>query len=127
MNREKQTSVKPMLYSVILEPLKKIALEFGYNLVLHGSMNRDMDLILIPWDDNCAHSDMVVKSFNELLGGEIIQQGTADKPSISKSIFRGAGRVSYLINLNRNGIFNKYIDKEYYLDISVTPKVVSTL
>lgn len=127
MNKQKSIVIKPMLYSVILEPLKKIALEFGYNLVLHGSMNRDMDLILIPWDDNCANPDMVVKSFNELLGGEIIQQGTANNPSISKPIFKGAGRLSYLINLNRSGIFNKYIDKEYYLDISVTPKVISTL
>ena len=44
---EKPIKVKPMFYSVILEPLKILALEFGYNLVVNGSLNRDLDLILI--------------------------------------------------------------------------------
>ena len=111
-----------MLYSVILEPLKKIAIEFGYNLVIHGSMDRDMDLILIPWTDDCSEPDNVIVAFNELLGGKIHQQGTEEKPSLSIPIFKGAGRMSYIISLNRDGIFKSWIDKEYYLDISVTPK-----
>ena len=124
MKKEKPISVKPMLYSVVLEPLKKIALEFGYNLVIHGSMNRDMDLILIPWVDDAREPDSVIKAFNSFLDGRIISQGTAKNLSLSKPIFHGAGRISYLINLNRDGVFSNYVDKEYYLDISVTPKIV---
>jgi hypothetical protein len=31
------------------------------------------------------------------------------------------GRSSYVINLNRGGQFNGYLDEQYYLDISITP------
>lgn len=120
---EKQIKVKPMFYSVILEPLKKIAIEFGYNLVIHGSMNRYLDLVLIPWVDKCTDSDAVIKVFAEFLGAKIIMQDEKGKSSLSKVIFNGAGRKSYLINLNRNDRFKEWVDKEYYLDISVTPKV----
>jgi len=108
-----------MLYSVILEPLKKIALEFGYNLVLHGSMDRDLDLILIPWVDTCSEPLPVIKSFNNILGGVIVKEEGSPH-------FQGAGRVNFTINLMRDGVFKSWEDKEYYLDISVTPKVVST-
>lgn len=125
--KEKPIKVRPMFYSVILEPLKRIAVEFGYNLVVHGSMDRDMDLILIPWVDNCSHSDNVIKAFTELLGGDILKQRVNGEDSLSKPMYEGAGRVSYLINLNREGIFNQYLDKEYYLDISVTPKIIKNI
>ena len=113
----KPIAVKPMLYSVILEPLKKMALEFGYNLVIHGSMNRDMDLILIPWVDTCAEPISVINAMAELLGGEIV-----DKKG--NFMFQGAGRLSFIINLNRSGVFKSWEDAEYYLDISVTPRVI---
>ena len=48
-NIVKPTHAKPSYYAIMFEPLKKIAIKYGYNLVLHGSLNRDMDLIAIPW------------------------------------------------------------------------------
>ena len=48
----KPTHVKPSFYAFIYEQIKEIAKDYGYNLVLHGSMNRDLDLIAIPWIDN---------------------------------------------------------------------------
>ncbi len=41
----KPIHVKPQFYTYAFLPLKEIALRYGYNLVIHGSMNRDMDLI----------------------------------------------------------------------------------
>lgn len=121
---EKPISIKPMFYSVVLEPLKIIAKEFGYNLVLHGSMNRDLDLILIPWIDHCHEPDIVVKALTDYLGGNLIDQRTgADKePQWSKPIYKGAGRMSYLISLNRSNRFSDFKDDEFYIDISLTPK-----
>lgn len=45
----KPVHAKPSLYAYYFYELKVIALQFGYNLCLHGSLNRDMDLIAIPW------------------------------------------------------------------------------
>ena len=115
--------VKPMFFSVILEPLKTIAREFGYNLLLHGSINRDMDLILIPWIDNCNTSDETVEAFAKYLQGTI--EINSVKGELSREMINGAGRRSYIINLDRGGKFNAWLDREYYLDISVTPKVIS--
>ena len=45
----KPLHAKPNIYAYYFEALKAIAKEYGYNLVVHGSMNRDLDLIAIPW------------------------------------------------------------------------------
>ena len=113
---------KPMFFSVILEPLKTIAREFGYNLLLHGSLNRDMDLVLIPWVDNCNTADEVVEAFTKYLQGTIEVQINKE---LSRELINGAGRRSYIINLDRGGKFNYWLDREYYLDISVTPKIMN--
>jgi hypothetical protein len=124
MNIEKSTKVKPMFYSVVLEPLKIIAKEFGYNLLIHGSMDRDMDLVLVAWQDNCVEAVEVIKAFTSYLGGNIIDQRTASdkEPVYLKAFINGAGRLSALINLNRDNRFNSYGDDQWYLDISVIPK-----
>lgn len=116
-----------MFYSVILEPLRVIAKEYGYNLLVHGSMNRDLDLIMIPWRDNCAEADEAVKALAMYLGGKLHDQRNASdkEPVYGKHIYDGAGRVSYLISLNRENRFYSFDDEEYYLDISLTPKVVN--
>ena len=125
MGKSKPMALKPMFYSVILEPMKKIALEFGYNLVIHGSLNRDMDVILIPWVDNCNESDDLVESLAKFLGGSIHMHGTVDNQTLGRILPGGAGRKTYIINLNRGGKYNYWDDKEYYIDISVTPKVIN--
>ncbi len=124
MKIEKSTKVKPMFYSVVLEPLKIIAKEYGYNLLIHGSMDRDMDLVLIAWNDDCVDAVEVIKSFTSYLGGNLIDQRTASdkEPVYLKPLINGAGRLSALINLNRENRFNNYGDDQWYLDISVIPK-----
>jgi len=43
---DKQVYAKPAIYCLFYENLKVIAKEFGYNLLIHGSINRDLDLLL---------------------------------------------------------------------------------
>lgn len=88
-------------------------------------MNRDLDLIAIPWvNDPKSEFDMIT-ALNDYLGGEI------DKSLIG--VLPG-GRNSYVINLNRGGYkrnskgeivdpieFTE--DPQYYIDITVTPLV----
>ena len=122
---DKPTALKPAYYAIIAEGMKKIAKEFGYNLVLHGSLNRDMDVILIPWVDQATDPDDLVTALAKYLGGKIQTYGDPRDPLLSSEVINGAGRRSYIINLHRSGPVTNYLDKEYYIDISVTPKKIN--
>lgn len=119
MEQSKPIKPKPHFYAVCFEGLQQIAKDCGYNLVIHGSMNRDMDLIAIPWiDEPTSHFDMLDK-FCNYLGVPIPVNGRLERDYMFSIL--GGGRFSYVINLNRGGKFNGYLDAEYYLDISITP------
>lgn len=110
----KPISIKPGLYAIYYEHLKQIAQLYGYNLVLHGSMSRDLDLIAIPWVDNPKPDSQMIQEFEEFLTGKI------DKNPHYTIL--SANRKGYVINLNRgdkNGEWVRFEDREYYLDISV--------
>lgn len=126
----KPIHAKPSLYAYYFEGLKAIAIEFGYNLVVHGSMNRDLDLIAIPWVDDPRDEFEMVKAFSDYINGITLEH----KVQYLHSTLPG-GRKSYVINLNRGGYLNlghgprevnpetdEYTkDPEYYIDISITP------
>lgn len=108
---------KPGMYALIYEYMKDIAKSYGYNLVLHGSMNRDLDLIAIPWADTCTFNlerDMIME-FNTYLG--------CKDPDLHYTILPG-NRHGYTISFNRGdkrGEWVRFEDSEWYLDISVIP------
>lgn len=118
----KPIQTKPMLYAYYLPLLQEKAREMGYNLVIHGSMSRDCDLIAIPWvNEPQPHFDLI-RALDLLLTGR-------DYYNFPKqylySVLPG-GRHSYVINLNRGGYKDDGSDEyepdpQYYLDISVTP------
>ena len=117
----KPIKVKPGMYALFFERLKQIAKEYGYNLVLHGSMDRDLDLIAIPWVDNPGSKLSMVIDFQEYLTGKI--PDNAKKEHFSHSILPG-GRDSYVIHLNlgdKSGEWNRFENEQYYIDLSITP------
>ena len=118
--KEKPLHVKPTFYSYCYESLKEIAKEYGYNLVLHGSMNRDLDLIAIPWVDEPKDEVDMLIAFQEYLCG--FKTINATKDTFCFSVLPG-GRNSYVISMNRVGKWNNYIDEQYYVDISITPLI----
>ncbi len=120
---KKQIAAKPNLYAYYFLGLKELAQEFGYNLVIHGSMNRDLDLIAIPWVNDPKPEIEMIKSLADWIGGSVDESLIGTLPG---------GRTSYIINLNRGGYKKnaqgliidplEYVDDpEYYIDISVTP------
>lgn len=115
----KPIQLKPGLYTIFYEHLKIIALKYGYNLVIHGSLNRDLDLIAIPWVDDPKSEQEMIKKFQRYLTGKIETQLNG---KVHFSVLPG-GRHCYVICLNRgnrHGEWVRYEDREYYLDISVT-------
>jgi hypothetical protein len=119
----KPTVVKPQLYAYYFLHLKEIAKSHGYNLVVHGSMNRDLDLIAIPWVNEPSPEREMIDALNNWLGGHIEESLIGNLPG---------GRTCYVIELNRGGYRQnkegliidplEFVeDPQYYLDISVTP------
>ena len=112
---EKITHVKPAMYSYFFYELRVIALRYGYNLVLHGSMNRDLDLIAIPWHEPIGDIDTMVQEMASYLRGSFVSMTKEEKECFPH------GRLSYVINMNRGGAWNRGFDEQYYIDISVIP------
>jgi hypothetical protein len=116
---EKPVKAKPGLYAMYYMHLKQIAEHYGYNLVIHGSMDRDLDLVAIPWIDNPASEQIMIKDFQEYLTGMTLTKPSGD---VHYTTLPG-GRHGYVICLNRgdkNGEWVRFEDQQYYLDISVT-------
>lgn len=118
----KPTHAKPQLYAYYFFDLKEIAKEFGYNLVVHGSMARDLDLIAIPWvNDPKSELDMI-QALNKHLTDHIAHEDHWRDIYMYSEL--PGGRHSYVINLNRRQSDkqgNYQEDPQYYIDISVTP------
>ena len=49
------------LLDLIIEPMRRVAKDFGYAITVHGSLNRDIDLVAVPWSEhNVADPDVLV-------------------------------------------------------------------
>jgi hypothetical protein len=119
---EKPTHVKPSFYAHCYQPLKEICFRYGYNLILHGSLHRDFDLIAIPWNKVIGSSDEMIKEVTEWLGGKLQEHWDYDNNQFRNHGILYNGRKTYVINLYRHDTtVRPYVDREFYLDISVTP------
>ena len=134
-NTDKPIHAKPSYYAIMFEPLKEIALKYGYNLVLNGSLNRDMDLIAIPWSETVGVVDEMINEFCEYVGGEmqLCNESRNNEGEIVGDLFtkKAHGRKAYVINIYRGGYLNGggfqdmtyHKDPQTYIDLSVFPTI----
>lgn len=115
----KPIKARPNFYASCFEILKELALNEGYNLIMHGSLNRDLDLVAIPWINDPTDE----LSFIQAMDVELTGNYKETKEEYMFSVLPG-GRNSYVIDLHRLDK-QRYIDQQYYLDISITPLVIS--
>jgi len=120
----KPKHIKPGLYAMYYAHLKDIAKEYGFNLLVNGSMNRDLDLVAVPWIDEPRPVQNMIVEFQKYLTGKVIFDS---KGKVPFTVLPG-NRHSYTISLNRgdkHGEWVRFEDEEYYLDISVVPPVIN--
>lgn len=110
---DKPIRTKPSLYAWYFDIAKQVAVEHGWNLVLHGSMARDCDLIMIPWVEKITPADKVIENMAIELGGTVLEQTEEQKNCFPHN------RQSHIINIKRGNKCNNYTDDQYYIDISV--------
>ena len=63
----KPVKARPVFYAMCYEQIKVIAKENGYNLLINGSLNRDFDLVAIPWSHDCINPIELLKKFSSYL------------------------------------------------------------
>lgn len=125
----KPVHARPSLYAFYFEVIKEIGLKYGYNIVLHGSMNRDLDLIAIPWQELLGDKNKMLDEIAESVGGHILFESDDDRKLTRKKFH---GRECWVININRTikakycGMVTELIeheDPQYYIDISIIPSI----
>ena len=62
---KKPAPSKAPYYCALYPELARIAREHGYALAVHGSLQRDFDLIAIPWVDRPSDPEVVIAAFLE--------------------------------------------------------------
>lgn len=107
-----KTEGKPVFYAVLYPSMRKAALECGYALALHGSMQADMDLIAMPWVEEAKSPRELVKALDECVGATVWKDYKWKRKTIKPH-----GRVCYTIS----------IMGEYYIDLSIMPLLAKSL
>ena len=130
-NTAKTNHAKPSLYAFYFEVIKEIGLKYGYNILLHGSMIRDLDLVAIPWETAIGDIEQMVDEIANVIGGHIlIQNKSANNTEGDRFGIKPQGRVVYIININRDfemkydgnvSKIKEHSDPQYYIDLSVLP------
>lgn len=91
-------------YAFLLPSLVTVARQCGYALGVHGSMQRDLDLIAVPWVAEAAEPEALVEALRESVGGYLSEHDNNGDPYIKPH-----GRVCWAIHFGGG----------MYLDISI--------
>lgn len=101
-------------YAVTYAEIRLVAKNLGYALALHGSLQKDLDVIAIPWVEDAADEETLVKAICEAAGGFVLAHIPAtDKPH---------GRRAHTIHLGGCSGVIPSTERATYIDLSVMPK-----
>lgn len=85
----------------LIHRIRVLASTHGYAIVVHGSLERDVDLIAVPWIRHTSTADELAASVARALGSTVRQRCE-----------RVHGRVGYVVNIPGGGLPS-------YIDLSV--------
>lgn len=105
-------------YAVLYAEVRRTAFEKGYALALHGSLQKDLDVIAIPWVESASSEDDLVKAICETAGGFISPQD-GKCPGLKPH-----GRHAWTIHLGGCSATEPPEKRATYIDLSVMPKTL---
>lgn len=97
--------VSPASYSLIVPIIEHEANRHGYAIGLHGSMQRDLDIIAFPWIEHVDHYSILLESILNALNGNI-ERGPIVKPH---------KRIGFIIGLGSIHSIKPHIDLSIFL------------
>jgi hypothetical protein len=103
--------VKPvaLYYLGLLDDIRAAARGCGYAIGLHGSLQRDFDLIACPWREDATSAKELVRAVTFVVGGAVRLEESREKPH---------GRRAWLIYLPATGF-----EVSAVIDLSVMPRM----
>ncbi len=72
-------NLRPAMFSYRIHDIQAVARANGYAIAIHGSMQRDLDVIAVPWMDNAVSGSRLVEELCRALN-LTIGSGPAQKP-----------------------------------------------
>lgn len=102
----------------LLEVLRPIAQDLGYALGVHGSLERDLDIIAAPWTGKAPDARAFVKKLTRRLSkARGAQWYWSAEPTLKPH-----GRLAFTLISIRDGISSS-AGQHPFIDLSVMPKV----
>lgn len=116
---EKPTDPKAAMFAWMIPQIAQVARVYGYAIGVHGSMNRDLDLIAVPWTEGAAPAETLVEAIRESVDGFIRN----DPPTEGNQYYgdtcnpgdKPHGRKAWSIYFS---------GRRFYIDLSVMPRFV---
>lgn len=118
VQKEMNCDVKPVsfapAYLWLIPLMTEIAREYGYALAVHGSVNRDLDLIAVPWVEEAKSAIELVEALRQCISGNIraFVKGADGNDIRVNPENKPHGRVSWAIQMQYPHL---------YIDLSVMP------
>jgi hypothetical protein len=97
------TNGRAAFYAAMWQDLRSAALDCGWALALHGSLNRDMDIMAMPWTEAAKSADDMIAALKNCFSDDP-NKGEKVQPKQGPN-----GRLIYSIS----------IWADFYLDVSV--------
>lgn len=94
-------------YASCLGRVRAIAKEHGYAACLHGSMERDLDLVMVPWTEGATDAETLIDAMRKTFS-IFEQQEERREPTLKPH-----GRRGWVVMLGGHA----------YMDISVMPRL----
>lgn len=64
-----QGAANRALLDLILPPMRRAAKHAGYAITVHGSLNRDIDLVAVPWVEQADDADKLANAICGAIAG----------------------------------------------------------
>jgi hypothetical protein len=99
------TNGRAAFYACMWNDFRQAALDCGWALGLHGSLNSDMDIMAMPWTEEAKSVEEMILAMERCMN---VPTG-APQFATTKSVDKPHGRV----------VFTIHIWADFYLDVSV--------
>lgn len=101
------------IYAQLLPRIKEAAKRLGYAIAIHGTMQRDLDLLAAPWIEDAAEPKELVAEVQKAVGGFVLgdlskKGGVSEEPTVQPH-----GRLSW--NICWGG--------RPFIDLSIMPRL----
>lgn len=101
---EAQVRLTKETHAILYPALREVARQHGYALAVHGSLERDIDLIAVPWTDGATKPDSLALALFHVCEAVFTAQWPAPESppapgSLLNPVVKPHGRLGWVVHL----------------------------